>query len=66
MDTYTTVSGDTWDMIAYNALGNEKYAGKLMEANWNLLEYTVFPAGINVIIPDIDIEEEEDLPDWRD
>ena len=36
--TYETVQGDTWDKIAYQVYGDEKYAGYLMENNtcyWN-------------------------------
>lgn len=31
MEQYTTVQGDTWDIIAKKVYGNEKYAGYLME-----------------------------------
>lgn len=31
--TYETVQGDTWDKIAYQVYGDEKYAGYLMENN---------------------------------
>ena len=44
--TYETVQGDTWDKIAYQVYGDEKYAGYLMENNRLLLEYLVFPGGL--------------------
>ena len=63
---YTTVSGDTFDIIAYKLFGNEKYAELLMEANFPLLDYIVFPSGIEVSIPDVGDEKTEvDLPEWR-
>ena len=38
-NTYTTVSGDTWDIVAYKAYGNEMYMDTLIKAN---IEYNVF------------------------
>ncbi|MCD8294684.1 MAG: tail protein X [Clostridia bacterium] len=65
-DVYKTVSGDTWDIIAKNQLGDEKYAQQLMEANWPLLDYMIFPANIDVTIPDIDETDAAEMPIWRD
>lgn len=66
---YTTVQGDTWDSIAYAVYGDELKAQTLMESRANilLLDYQVFPNGIEVTAPDIDEDEtyDEDLPDWR-
>lgn len=63
---YTTVSGDTFDIIAYKLFGNEKYAELLMEANFPLLDYIVFPSGIEMSIPEVeDKGVEVDLPEWR-
>ncbi len=66
MSTYTTVQGDTWDSIAYKAYGagHESQAGTLMQNNWDLLDYFVFPAGIVVQIPELDTDT-SDLPPWR-
>ena len=50
--TYETVQGDTWDKIAYQVYGDEKYAGYLMENNRLLLEYLVFPGGVTLATPD--------------
>lgn len=66
---YTTVSGDTWDMIARKAYGREVLADRIMQARQNitLLDIQVFPTGVNVYIPDISEEMAytDDLPDWR-
>ena len=32
-DTYTSIQGDTWDMIAYKVYGKESAMVQLMEAN---------------------------------
>ena len=69
METYTTVSGDTWDTIAKAVYKDEMKATHLMKAkeNISLLDYQVFPAGITVHIPEIPTESvyDDDLPDWR-
>lgn len=69
MDAYTTISGDTWDIIAKKAYGQEIMADRLMRdpRNYPILDYQVFPEGVSVFIPEI-MEAEtdaEDLPDWR-
>ena len=69
MKTYTTISGDTWDIIAKAAYGSEMMADRLMKESRNLplLDYQIFPPQVTVYIPDISEEEayEADLPDWR-
>ena len=66
MGSYTTVQGDTWDMIAKKVYGNEKYTTNLMEANRLLIEYMIFPGGVTLAIPDPPEETDDDLPIWRD
>ena len=69
MTTYTTVQGDTWDIVARSLYGDETKAQHLMQerANILLLDYEVFPAGIVITAPDIDEDgnDTDDLPDWR-
>ena len=43
MNTYTTIQGDTWDLIAKKVYGDEKKLDVLMEYNFPVLDYTVFP-----------------------
>lgn len=50
--TYTTIQGDTWDLIAYKLYGSEKYMKNLIEANWPLLEVLVFSSGTVINVPD--------------
>jgi phage tail protein X len=67
--TYMTVSGDTWDSIAYAQMGSEYYCGELMDANLRHLDYMIFPAGIELTIPEIadsgDGDLDEAYPEWR-
>lgn len=63
---YETAAGDTWDMISLFIYGDEKYAGYLMKNNPFLLGTVIFNAGTLVYTPDLPMEEETGLPDWRD
>lgn len=65
--TYTTVSGDTWDGIAYRELGSEYLFPQIMDANPKYIEYMVFPAGIELVIPEAELSTElsENYPEWR-
>ncbi|WP_297429320.1 tail protein X [Clostridium sp.] len=66
MSTYKTVLGDTWDIIAFNIYGKEKYAKELIESNLEHVETVIFSAGIILIIPDIDTESDtSSLPPWK-
>ena len=64
MSNYTTIQGDTWDMIAKKVYDDEEYTSLLMEANPKLLDYFVFPGGIVVTVPEKP-EETDYLPEWR-
>lgn len=67
--TYTTISGQTWDQIAYEVYGDEYYCDRLMDSNRDKLEYFVFPDGIVLEVPDknslINTEVPSDYPVWR-
>lgn len=64
--TYTTVSGDTWDIVAYKmyGTGKEVLADRIMAANQRLLDYFIFPAGVELRIPEIEQEELDGMPPW--
>lgn len=63
--SYITVAGDMWDKIAYEQMGSEKYMGELIQNNYHLIDYVIFPAGIEVNIPEID-DTQTELPSWRE
>lgn len=69
MDTYKTVAGDTWDIIAKKVYGDELKADRLMaeRSNLPLLDYEVFPSGIALGVPEFveEYEDNTDIPDWR-
>lgn len=66
-NTYTTISGDTWDRIAYHKLGSCDYVNILMDANRDKLGTAIFSAGVVLTLPDITEAEtvEATLPPWR-
>ena len=65
---YRTVSGDTWDLIAFKVYGSEGYFHDLIRSNLRLIDIAIFDANIPVIIPEI-VDEENDnderLPPWK-
>ncbi len=63
--TYTTVQGDTWDLIAYKLYGEEKYMKYLIEANWPLLDVLIFSSGTVLTVPELPEKANEDVPFWR-
>ncbi len=65
MAVYKTIQGDTWDMIAKKVYGAERHLDYLMAHNFDLLDYFIFPAGVEVNTPELPLEQEEDLPAWR-
>lgn len=65
LDTYITISGDTWDIISYRAYGDGAYMDVLIKANMQYKDVYVFPAGIELEIPEIDPELPDTLPPWK-
>lgn len=64
--TYTTIQGDTWDLIAYKTLGSEYLLPLLLEANQKYRKVVVFSGGIVLNIPEVDTDEVTDRPEWLD
>nr|DAR51368.1 MAG TPA: hypothetical protein [Caudoviricetes sp.] len=63
--TYTTISGDVWDMIAKEQLGGERYTSLLMQANPEHLNTVVFSAGVSLVLLEVTTPIPESLPPWR-
>lgn len=64
---YITKSGDTFDIIAKNKLGKEKYTKELMQANEKYIDTVIFPSGIKLKIPKIKEDSSSGIkpPPWR-
>ena len=66
MKTYTTVSGDMWDLISKKVYGDEKFTDVLFNANPEYRMLYTFPAGIVLDIPEIEERiSADDLPPWK-
>lgn len=65
MKNYTTVQGDTWDMIAYKKLGSTGYTDQLISANLDHLGTFIFPAGVTLRLPEIVEKTDTNLPPWK-
>lgn len=65
--TYTTVQGDMWDSIAYSQLGSVAHTDKLMNLNPEYREYYILPAGITLLLPDVEEEATDTttMPPWK-
>ena len=63
--TYTTVQGDAWDLIAHSQLGGVEYTDRLMNLNQRYLGYYVFPAGVVLVLPAVELAVSGALPPWR-
>ena len=63
--TYTTSQGDTWDRIALDKMGSEKYMSLLIEANPKYNQVVIFPAGTRLVIPDAPVVTASSLPPWK-
>lgn len=61
---YITKQGECWDEVARAVYGSEKHIGFLMQNNPEMLDITVFSAGIKVNTPEMTAKE-EDMPIWR-
>lgn len=65
MKTYTTIQGDTWDLIAYQQLGGTGYTDKLITMNPEHIETLIFPAGVTLRLPEIEEKTSYNLPPWK-
>lgn len=63
---YTTKSGDTWDLIAYEQMGDCRYMGLLMDANRVHVRTAIFSAGVELTIPPTPKDvRAKTLPPWK-
>lgn len=65
---YTTIQGDMWDGIAHHQLGSTAHTDSLIAANPAYRNFYSFPAGIQLLLPDLDDTQKSsgNLPPWRE
>ena len=61
---YTTIQGDTWDLISYRVYGSNHHTKELIFMNSEHREIAVFGAGVVLEIPEIDVQIEVSIPPW--
>lgn len=66
MRSYTTIQGDTWDMIAYKYMADgEKGVSRLIMLNSQFADVVRFSAGLTLNIPDDVYGTVTEIPPWR-
>ena len=65
MQKYITQSGDSWDLIAFKIWNDKKFTQDLINANRDYVTTFIFSAGVELIIPDIAIENKIKTPPWK-
>ena len=63
--TYTTVSGDMWDLIALKTMGSEMYMDALIKRNLKYIDIYIFPGDITLDIPEVTQKPSSSLPPWK-
>lgn len=64
MVMYETKSGDTWDKIAYEQMGDCKHLAELLNCNREQLQVFEFSAGVKLQLPEVDNSPKLQLPAW--
>jgi len=62
---YTTMAGDTWDILALDFYDDESKASLIIQANPQHSHVLVFPAGVQLKVPVIEESALETLPPWK-
>lgn len=65
MKKYRTVSGDLWDVISYQQMGDCRHVEKLINANRDKVSTFVFKSGVELNIPEVVKTQVAKLPPWR-
>jgi len=64
MSSYTTIQGDTWDLIAYRLWGSEYLLPLLLEVNRKHRDVIIFEGGIVLNVPDVNTTIRAARPAW--
>lgn len=62
---YTTMQGDTFDIIALDAYNDELKAHLIIQANPQYANIIIFSEGVKLRIPIIEKEAATTLPPWK-
>ena len=63
---YSTIQGDSWDIIAKKVYGSEEYMTDLLKANQGLNDVKVFSTGVKITCPTVEKKTLSFLlPPWK-
>lgn len=63
---YSTIQGDTFDVIAKKVYGSEEYMTDLLKANQKYNDTVIFSAGVKIICPEFEQKTLSYLlPPWK-
>lgn len=67
MRSYITQAGDRWDLVSTSHYGTPFYADVLQEANPDVPLTPLLPAGLELVIPDVEepVTEISVTPPWK-
>jgi hypothetical protein len=63
--TYTTIAGDTWDIIAFNIWGDEFKMTDLQKANPDYLHVVMFDADVVLNVPEVETAAASMVAPWN-
>lgn len=65
-EPYTARQGDSYDLLALQAYGEERMASIIADANPGLIDILVFDGGEEIVIPTVDrAADPAEVPPWR-
>lgn len=64
MNSYTTIQGETWDLIAYKLWGSEYLLPLLLEANQKYRDIIIFTGDVVLNVPNIGTAIYTERPSW--
>ena len=62
---YITSQGEAWDQAAKRIWGFESLTHELLAANPQYRALILFPAGLKLTVPEIEIPTNEEPPPWK-
>ena len=65
MLSYTTIQGDTWDIIARKLWNRETMCSELMNVNPDYAQTIIFSAGIVLNVPEVSVPVSVTTAPWR-
>lgn len=68
MTSITTLSGDTWDIIAWRIWGDgadQTHMADLIAANQRHINTAIFAGNVELTVPEVEDDTPVSIPPWR-